>query len=144
MSFRIVPMSPTAVPPATDVTAVVASSHPGFPCRVCLRDAAVGERVLLFSYAPQTRPGPYRTVGPVFVHAETCAPFVAGGDVPEMLRRRLLSLRAFDADERMVDSDVVAGAGLESLAEQFFADERVRVIHVHLARPGCWAATLQR
>ena len=141
MTIHIVPISPEAV--RGDVTPVVASSQPGFPCRVCLRDAAVGERVLLFSYAPFDRPGPYRTVGPVYAHAEGCAPY-RGDDVPEMLRRRLLSLRAFDADDRMVDADVVEGRALETLAERLFADERVRVVHVHLARPGCWACSLVR
>ena len=141
MAFTIVPISPEAVP--TETYPVVADSQPGFPCRICLRDAAAGERVKLFSYAPFSRPGPYRTVGPVYVHAETCARF-GGGEVPAMLRRRLLSLRAFDAHDRMVDCDVAEGAGLEELAERLFADERVRVIHVHLARAGCWACSLER
>jgi hypothetical protein len=141
MAITIVPLSPEAVP--TDVIPVVASSQPGFPCRLCLRDAEVGERLSLFSHAPFDRPGPYRTVGPVYVHAEGCARF-AGGEVPLMLRRRLLSLRAYDARDRMLDSDVVEGAGLEELAERLFADERVRVVHVHLARPGCWACSLSR
>jgi hypothetical protein len=153
MSFRIVPF-PVEIAESVrrtrsdgfgnvELPAIVVKESPGTPCRVCLRDADVGERVLLFSHAPLAQAGPYRAVGPVYVHAEPCQPY-AGGAVPEMLRRRLLSLRAFDRRGRMVASDVVEGTALESLAERLLGDEDVRTIHVHLARPGCFACAIDR
>src|SRR5688572_4320773 len=136
MSFRIVPLPAAVADRAREVPPVEADEHPGFPCRICLRDAAVGERVRLFGYAPFEKDGPYRTSGPIFVHAEPCERY-AGGEVPEMLRVRLLSLRAYDAEERMVTADVTEGTGLEAAAARLFADARVTAVHVHLARAGC-------
>ena len=39
-------------------------------------------------------------------------------DVPEPLRLRLIALRAFDGDQRMVDADGAAGQDLEGFIEQ--------------------------
>src|SRR5204862_111893 len=83
------------------------------PCRVCLEEAKVGEEVLLFSYSPFERPVPYRSVGPVFVHARSCAPYGPHASVPELMRSRLISLRAYDSRDRMVECDVVDGSARE-------------------------------
>ena len=141
--FEIIPLARAVADAARDLPAVVADDHPGFPCRVCLRDAAVGEPVRLLTYAPLGRPGPYATSGPIWVHADGCAPW-SGPGVPELLRRRLLSLRAYDAGDRMVVADVTDGTALEGLAARMLDDPRVRVIHVHLARPGCYACRIER
>jgi hypothetical protein len=114
------------------------------PCRVCLEDAAVGEDVLLFGYSPFSHDVPYRTVGPIFVHAEACTPFVAGAAATDALERRLLSLRAHAEDGTMLHCDVTEGTGLGALAARFFEDARVAEIHVHHARAGCFACRLQR
>ena len=42
-------------------------SEPGFPCRVSLTDAKVGERVLAFSFEHHDVNSPYRSSGPIFV-----------------------------------------------------------------------------
>jgi hypothetical protein len=113
------------------------------PCRVCLRDAAVGDEVLLFGYSPFVTPGPYRTVGPIFVHAAPCPPF-AGATVPDALRRRLLSVRAHGRDGRMLDAEVTPGDGLAALAGRLLAGPDVLELHVHHARPGCFACRIVR
>ena len=42
----------------------VADRHPGFPCRVSLKDAAVGERVVLVPFTHQPADSPYHAPGP--------------------------------------------------------------------------------
>jgi transcriptional regulator len=64
--------------------------------------------------------------------------------VPQMLRSRLLSLRAFDAQGMLLDADVVEGGDVETLIARLFANARVAYIHVHFARPGCYAALVER
>jgi len=64
--------------------------------------------------------------------------------VPEMLRRRLLSVRGFDAEGMMTDADVVDGRELEALVARLFAAARTDYLHVHFARPGCYAARIDR
>src|SRR5262249_17237772 len=104
---------------------VTADSRPGFPCRVSLVDAVPGETLLLLHHVPNDVPGPCRAAGPIYVreHAATAAP--VPGDVPELLRVRLLSLRAYDDSGWLLDADVVDGRELEHAIERLFADRRV-------------------
>ncbi|MFL5318740.1 MAG: DUF1203 domain-containing protein [Myxococcaceae bacterium] len=123
----------------------VAKDKPGFPCRACLRDAEVGERLLLCSFTPFVKPGPYRAIGPVFLHERSCDPFIDRGEVPEILRTRLVSLRAYDDREELRSAEVVdGGLALIEQATAMFSDPRIHHIDVHLARPGCFACRLER
>jgi transcriptional regulator len=61
-----------------------------------------------------------------------------------MLRSRLLSLRAFDAHGMLLDAYVSEGGEVETLIERLFADARVAYIHIHFAKPGCYAALVER
>ncbi len=119
-----------------------------FPCRVCLNDGLIGERMLLVSYDPFLGNSPYRGAGPIFVHADPeCKPYdqkSAGGMLPDQQRRRLLSVRAYNDRHMMVDAEVVQGDGLVELSERFLADPVVDYLHVHNARPGCFAVRIER
>lgn len=64
--------------------------------------------------------------------------------VPELFRTRLLSVRAYDRADLMVDADVVGGRELESVVARFFASAEVSYLHVHVARPGCYACRIDR
>jgi hypothetical protein len=123
---------------------ITADANPGYPCRVCLRDALVGEKVLLFSHSPFPQAHPYRTVGPIYVHAEPCAPAGELAALPEQLLRRLLSLRAYGKDAFMLDAAVVEGSEADAVIGRLFADPRISFLHVHNARPGCYAARIER
>src|SRR3954465_7819137 len=92
------------------LTPIVSDAPAAFPCRHCLRDAEPGEPMLLASHSPFALPGPYKEVGPVFVHAAPCARFAGGGEVPLQLRRRLLAVRGYDRAQRIIDAAVVEGA----------------------------------
>lgn len=127
-----------------DLTPVRADAPGAYPCRVCLRDAAVGDELLLFSHSPFPAPAPYRTVGPVFAHAGECAPWDDGGGVPEQLRTRLLSVRGMTQDLRIRASEVVPGTELEAAAARLFADADVAALHVHFAKNGCYACRVVR
>jgi len=116
----------------------------GFPCRIGLRDAAPGERVLLLSYSHQPAASPYRAAGPIFVAETAAEAYDAAGPVPESLRRRLLSLRAYDRQDCIVEAEVVEGAELEPLAERLLADPAVAYLHAHYARRGCYACRIER
>ncbi|HSC27585.1 MAG TPA: DUF1203 domain-containing protein [Vicinamibacterales bacterium] len=122
----------------------VADRKPGFPCRVSLEDASPGETVILTPFAHLSPDSPYRSTGPVFVRqgARRAAPAV--DEVPELLRLRLLSVRAYDGESLMQDAEVVEGRDLEGVIRRFFADRRVSYLHVHFARPGCYACRIDR
>jgi len=121
-----------------------ANTSPGFPCRVSLEDADIGESVLLLNYEHLGVDSPYRSAHAIFVRegATTCAPIV--NKVPEQLRLRLLSIRAFDGNGMMVEADVVAGIGCEPAIKKLLATSGVDYLHIHYAKPGCYAARVDR
>lgn len=114
-----------------------------FPCRVSLTDAQVGEEVLLINHEHLPVDSPYRSRHAIYIRAgeETCEAIDA---VPDMLRRRLLSVRAFDVDGMMTACDVVDGHELETAIGHLFADPQAAYLHVHFAKPGCYAARVDR
>ena len=122
----------------------VAEVSPGFPDRIELRDAQVGESVLLINYVHQPAATPYRASHAIFVLEGATAPFDAIGQEPRVLRTRPLSLRAFDADHMMVDADLLDGSELELGIERLLARPDTAYIHAHYAKRGCYAALIER
>jgi len=126
------------------VKRVLVDSMPGFPCRVSLQDAEVGESVLLMNYEHQAAASPFRSSHAIYVREEAIQAKPAENGVPEVLRRRILSLRAFDDAGMMVDADVVDGQKIVSVIDRMFGDDSVAYIHVHNAKMGCYAAWVER
>jgi hypothetical protein len=114
------------------------------PCRISLQDAAVGEEVLLLNYQHLATASPYAGSGPIFIRRTATQAFDGMNLVPAQQRRRLLSVRAYDATDHMVDAEVAPGSELEALIERLFADARVAYLHVHNARRGCYACRVDR
>ncbi len=130
---------------ASVVARICTVDEPGsFPCRVSLVDAEVGEMVALLPFAHHDVESPYRASGPIFVrrNAETASLNV--NEVPEVLVRRLLSFRAYDAAGFMVGCEVSQGSEAERVIQRLFAREDAYYIHVHNARPGCFACRIDR
>jgi hypothetical protein len=123
---------------------VTATSKPGFPCRVSLKDAEVGEELILVNHQHQGEASPYRATHAVYVRkdAEPARPPVNA--VPEMLRGRMLSLRAFDAAGMIVGTDLADGEQLPAALEQLLAESSAAYVHIHFAKPGCYAARADR
>ena len=114
------------------------------PCRISLQDAEVGDEVLLFTFRHQAATSPYAASGPIFIRRAATQTFDAVNVIPDQQRRRLLSVRAYDARDTIVDAEVAPGTELETLIERFFADPRVAYLHVHNARRGCYACRVDR
>ncbi len=119
------------------------AENSGYPCRISLTDAAAGDEVILVNYEHQAADTPYRARHAVYVRKGERR-FDKVGEIPDQLRKRLLSVRAFDESGMMVDADVVEGRLLESLIGRFFANDAVAYLHLHYARPGCYAARVDR
>ncbi len=154
MSFRIIGLDPApfrhfyGLPDdalaAHGVQRHVADAKPGFPDRVEVRDAEPGETLLLLNYTHQPADTPYRASHAIYIREGAERAYDTIDEVPEPLRVRLISLRAFDGDHQMVDADVAAGQELESVIERFFANPGVRYLHAHYATRGCYAARIER
>ena len=100
--------------------------------------------MVLLSYQHQPAASPYRAAGPIFVREGATTTYDAVGPAPEQLRRRLLSLRAYDREDCIVEAEVIEGSEVEALAERFLADPAVAYLHAHYARRGCYACRIER
>lgn len=123
----------------------VVDATPGFPDRIEMRDLEIGERALLANYTHLDHAGsPYRSSHAIYVREEATDAYDEIDEIPEVLRRRLLSVRAFDDDAMMVDGDVIDGTKLRDWIGASFDDGRVDFIDVHYAKRGCFAARVRR
>jgi hypothetical protein len=122
----------------------IADRNPGFPDRIEMRDGEPGETFLLINHVCQPADTPYRATHAIFVREGAERTFDRVDEVPEVMRIRLLSLRAFDEEGMMVDADVVDGMEIESLIERFFSNPKVAYIHAHNAKRGCYSGQIDR
>jgi hypothetical protein len=129
-----------------DAAGIVAriADGPGFPCRVSLRDAEPGTRLLLLNYEHQSAATPYRSSHAIFVIDGAEEASLDPGEIPEQLRSRLLSVRAFSTEGMLLDADVAEGAAAADLFERMLRNRRVAYLHVHFAKFGCYAARVDR
>lgn len=117
---------------------------PGFPCRVSLQEAEVGEPVLLLNYEHLSVASPYRSRHAIYVRefAAECSPEI--NEVPDVIARRLLSVRGFDGNGMMVEADVVEGTRVAPLIQRWLDNPCIDYLHLHNAKPGCYAARVDR
>ena len=135
---------------ARGVVRRVADQKPGFPCRVSLQDAEPGESVLLLNYEHQTANTPFRASHAIYIREGVREAFDAADQIPEVMRTRILSLRAFSSDGMLVEADLADGAdrtnggALETAIERLLANPATAYLHAHYAKPGCFAARIER
>lgn len=129
---------------ASGVRRYVADAKPGFPDRIELRDLEPGETALLVNYTHQPAENPYRASHAIFVREWAEEPLAQLDVIPDVLRVRPLSLRAFDHDHMMIDADAVDGSEAEPVIEKFLGNPQVAYIHVHTAKRGCYLALVER
>ena len=149
-NFRIVPLRTEVADAArravaagaADHTLVTADSPRGYPCRHCLQWANPGERMILFTYAAVEN-GPYKELGPIFVHAEPCAQYSAVTNYPAEFRNGRV-IRAYDERTSIIDARVVNGEGPEAAIEELLQNERAAFLHVRSVGYGCYTMGVER
>lgn len=126
------------------IVRLVADKTPGFPCRVSLEDAKIGEELLLLPYVHQPASSPYRASGPIFVSRSSKRAKLAVGDVPLYVTRRVISVWAYDTRDMMVSAAVCDGTAVASQIDAFFRNSDIRYIHLHNANQGCFSCQVNR
>ena len=154
MDFRIQGLSPEPFLPLYGLSDLelanrgakryVAGAKAGFPDRIELRDAQPGERLILVNYVHQPADTPYRASHAVFVLEGAEKTYDAVNEVPAVLLRRLISIRAFDLNHWMIEGDVCDGQELGGAIHKLLANPGVAYLHAHYAKPGCYAARIER
>ena len=122
----------------------VVDAKPGFPDRVEVRDLDIGDAAILLNYEHQPADTPYRSRHAIFVREGAQQALDVVDELPEVIRIRPISLRAFDAAGNMLHADLEDGGKLERLIVRFLADPEVAYLHAHYAKRGCYAARIVR
>ena len=153
-SFRLLALAPDDFEPlfvmsdagldALGARRVIADAPTSFPCRVSLADADVGDELLLLPFEHLTTGSPYRSTGAIYVRRGVARATPDRGAVPPYVTRRLMSVRAYDAADMMIDADVCEGARAGEVIERMLADATVSFIHLHNARRGCFSCRVER
>lgn len=121
-----------------------ADVSPGFPDRVEMRDAQVGETLLLVNHASMDADTPYRTSHAIFILEGVQDTYRSVNSIPDVMHRQLLSLRAFDAEGMMLDAELAQGDAIKETAVRFLTNPDVDRIHAHYALRGCYAGLIKR
>ena len=129
---------------AVGVQRMQVDTAPGYPCRISLQDARVGETVLLLNYEHQPASTPYRSGHAIFVRETARQARPDPDTVPDMLHRRLISARAFDSGHMMIEADIVEGSNLAAMIEKMLANDSAEYVHLHNAQRGCYLACAVR
>lgn len=123
---------------------VTAESDTGYPCRVSLTDARRGDEMLLVHHVSNDVALPFRMAHAIYVGqgARHAAPHV--DTVPEMIDRRTIGLRAFDARGMMIRALLAAPGEADRQIRALFAAGDVACLHAHNAAYGCFLAAVDR
>lgn len=127
-----------------NILRMTVDEYPGYPCRVSLEDALIGEEVILLNYMHHKVRSPYQATGPIFVRKDKPTATFAIDEIPSMLIHRLLSLRAYDQKGMMKNAAVTEGKDLKERMLEMFQDKDILYIHIHNARPGCYNCVAER
>ena len=123
--------------------ALTVDSPGSSPCRHCLHWAQPGERVILFPYAAIPSGHPYSETGPIFVHANECQRYSATNEYPADFRNGRV-FRAYDANYKIIDAEIVNGSEPEAVIESLFQNPDTAFVDVRSVTHGCFTFRVQR
>lgn len=129
---------------ARGVTRYRVDEYPGFPDRVTMQDMQVGDTALLLNHEHMDMDSPYRARHAIFVREGAQDRYDVPDVVPDVLKRRIIALRGYDARGFIIEAEIAEGDGIEPLIHQIFANPKVAFIHAHNAKRGCYAGLIER
>lgn len=123
---------------------VVASADAGFPCRVSLRDAKRGERLILLHHVSHDVATPYRSAYAIYVReaARPTEPWI--DETPPVFAGRPIALRGFTAGGMLHGAALALPGQSDDRIRALFEDNSIAYIHAHNAAHGCFVARISR
>ena len=109
-----------------------------------MRDAEVGESLLLINHVSMEKKTPYKASHAIFVREGAEHQYESRNEIPAVMFNRILSLRAFDAKGMMVDAAVAQGEEIQNVVECFLNNDQVSYIDAHNAVRGCYSGKIER
>ena len=120
----------------------------GEPCRDALRRAHPGEELIVASFSPFERSGPYKEYGPVFVLAHDSPDtadreFLPIGADDTYLRDQFV-IRAYSKEDEIIDAALVEAIRAQDVIDEFFSRDETAFLHARFPTYGCFACRLDR
>lgn len=154
MTYRITGLSPEPFAPLfalddaelaqRNARRVTAAADQGFPCRVSLTDAKMGEQLILLHHTSHDVATPYRSAYAIYVRETAGEPADYIDTPPPVFEGRPLGLRGFGEDGLLKDARLALPGQADTAIRDLFADARIAYIHAHNAAHGCFAARVDR
>ncbi|MEW6129363.1 MAG: DUF1203 domain-containing protein [Acidobacteriota bacterium] len=113
-------------------------------CRVCLKLSQPDEGVILMAHQPFLSRQPYAEVGPVFIHERSCEPYADINNYPPEFPRREVVLRAYNAEDRIVDAQAVRARQVEEVIAEMFTNSEIAYLHARNLGYGCYMFRIER
>ncbi|MEM8849022.1 MAG: DUF1203 domain-containing protein [Pseudomonadota bacterium] len=122
------------------------SDGSGNPCRACLQNIEAGTPMLILAARPFPTLQPYAETGPIFLHADDCAPWHGPGIPPILTGSPDYLIKAYTDDYRILygTGAIVASDDLAAAVEDRLADPDVAFVDVRSARNNCFQARARR
>ncbi|MGH7492520.1 MAG: DUF1203 domain-containing protein [bacterium] len=122
----------------------------GEPCRDVLRRARAGEEVILASFCPFTKSGPFKEFGPIYILANPAAEQVVRDALPlpkghpEDYFGQQFVLRAYNQNEDIIDGALVAAEDAKAKLEHFLQTPEVTFVQARFPVYGCFSCRIER
>lgn len=121
----------------------IVGAKPGFPCRVSLEDAEIGEPVILLNHESHSV-GPFRQRHAIYVRERLAAAARFENALPPVFEQRTLSLRGYSEDGMLAAAALAEPGRCREAIEAMLGNPDIDHIDVHNALPGCFAARVDR
>jgi len=114
------------------------------PCRISLKDAEVGATVLLLNHQHLQGETPFQASHAIFVTQDVQRSCPEVNQVPRAINSRIVSIRAFNKQQMMVQADIAQGLEVSDKIQLMLNDKNVEFLHLHYAKQGCYIALVTR
>lgn len=117
----------------------------GEPCRHCLSPIAAGEAMLVVAHRPFPALQPYAELGPIFLHAASCAQG-GGPALPRFLQSPRYIVRGYSAADRIVygTGAIIDTPAIPAHAQAMLEDDTIAYCHVRSATNNCYHCRIER
>ena len=122
----------------------VLAEEGGAPCRISLEEAEAGESLLLINHVSHDVATPFRTAYAIYVREAAREAPCYKDEVPPLLDKRTLGLRAFDGEGMLRTALLALPGEADARIRELFERPEVASIHAHNAAYGCFLARVER
>ena len=122
----------------------VCDKEHAFPDRIGMRDLEIGETAILVNHTSMDKDTPYKASHAIFVKEGVQEQYCEENQIPDVMYRRILSLRAFDKDGMIIDAAIATGDDIETAVKTMLGNPEIAHIDAHNAGRGCFSGRIRR